>query len=293
MTSTTVGILLIFILTISGVSAMAAIRLERRWRGYQQRKLDEQAGMAMPMQFSTNGHGSSHHASNGQTQTDEVLQTDIRDWLGDEVHSLQEKVSSSVPESVKQFFKDPLLHLPKRHQEETVTAEAFVAWVDQTYADETTLREWLHVLSPTGLDALIERLSDFTQDIGVELIYLVTNQLDIHPNVAELGKSVVLRYLQSCYDAVELHEEAMMAETYIDFANDPSRPEYRDFCQKVYEQLLSNGHVVAMPAELVLASEKEKSQYMMQSVVEVANKTPDLFSQALSDSLDSVSDKVH
>ena len=169
-------LLLVLLVVAAGT---AAIILDRRWRA--QRTLKEATPAADASTSATASAGEASDATVISKMTDRVT-----------------SALRSVPMVGDRLMrrKDP--NLPGQFRE----------WIAKTCADDPAVNNWVQGLSQEGLQAFTNHLSMFCHEMGFELAWVVQQQLEIQPELAQTFAQVVAHYCRACQQAAAAQERS-------------------------------------------------------------------------------------
>ncbi len=158
--------------------------------------------------------------------------------------------------------------------------EPFRAWATENVADEE-LKIWLTSLSEEGLKALTEQLANFCADLNLELAWLVEEELEQEPELKQAAQEIVIRYCLACRKAVQIQDELNIFKTFQDIVNNLSRKENQVVSQKLLTELHQQDLVPTATPELLLASNKQRREYVSQTIRQAANTDRQKFNAIL------------
>lgn len=186
-----------------------------------------------------------------------------------------DSVSASVRGGPKAWF-DSLrgkksAHLPQQ----------FLAWIDKVDTVEKPVKDWLHALSEPGLQAFTEHLAAFCSDMGFELEWLVEQQFDQNPELAQAAEKIVLPYCRACQQAAAAQEDIEAHKTLQAFEHNPSSRKQQEFGQKLFAKLVQEGLAAANLADYLAAAPKRRQQQTLQAIQEAVKKDRAAFNRAL------------
>lgn len=157
--------------------------------------------------------------------------------------------------------------------------DPFQAWVASTNQIDSELQTWVSALSDEDLKRLTKQLVIHCQTLGMELDWLLENQLHISPLLQERMPEIMVAYLTSCHKAVPVQQEAQLFKTYQAFDNQPEN--HREFARQLYAKLVENGLVTMSPSDLLHDDVQKRQEYIVSSIRQAANNDPVPFNQAL------------
>jgi hypothetical protein len=157
----------------------------------------------------------------------------------------------------------------------------FRAWAVQVAADDRAVREWLNALSEEGLQAFTEHLVAFCSDMGFELSWLVEQQFDKHPELAQAAERIVLHYCRACLQAALTQEDLGVYKRLLAFEQDPFSRKNQAFGERLFAKVVEEGLVAAKMSEYFLAPPKERQQLAVAAIRQAAAKDSTAFNRAI------------
>ncbi|MGQ4810242.1 hypothetical protein NKDENANG_03693 [Candidatus Entotheonellaceae bacterium PAL068K] len=158
--------------------------------------------------------------------------------------------------------------------------QQFRAWITGVSETEAPLKQWLEGLSEDGWQAFTTYLVEFCSNMGFELAWLVRQQLDKNPELAQAATKVVLDYCRACQQAAEAQDDIEVYKTFRAFEQHPFRKKSQAFGQKLFAKLVEAG-LASVSTEFLTASPKEAPQHMVRIINEVAEQNNEAFNRVL------------
>jgi len=249
---------------VSTVSVVSVV-LDRRW---QRRK--QEASATQPTE----------EAATDTPATEETAGT---------LANLTSKVTDSVTAGVRggagwlsSFRRKKTVDLPQQ----------FRIWVDKVESIEPPVKEWIHGLSEPGLQAFTEHLSGFCADMGFELAWLVEQQFDQNPELAQTVEKIVLPYCRACQQAAQAQEDLEAHKTLQAFERNPGHRKQQEFGQKLFAKLIQDGLTTASISDYLAASAKQQQQQTLQAIHDAVQKDSVGFNRALKEVIRSLATPV-
>jgi hypothetical protein len=168
---------------------------------------------------------------------------------------------------------------------DSARSEKFKEWLNQqTLSQESELYErlpahaqgmtaWLATLSDSEMQDFTEQIARFTRSLGLELEWLLNNQLHAYPVLKQAIEEAVALYSVSAWRAYNVKEDVKAFRAYQEWLEHPSRE--RALQQKLYGELVRQGLVTTTP-ELYLANEKERDAEAVRAIKQVAETRPEV-----------------
>jgi len=201
----------------------------------------------------------------------------------------QEQITEAVKEEVVEeeessspnSFMDRMTSLRKRltgNKQEV--ARKFQVWAENNIED-VELKAWLMGLSPEAASALAEQLADFCSNLGFELPWLLENSLDKDPEIEKEAIVVVTLYCQSCRNAAQSYTDFELFKLLQKIEQAPFARQRQDLSRRLFAELVKREMAPSVPAELFLASEKERQEHMTKAIQQATRADRELFKTVL------------
>lgn len=159
--------------------------------------------------------------------------------------------------------------------------QAFRTWAAVTFANQPPLQQWLAALPDDAIQPLNAKLADFCTDLGFTFAWLLEHKVDQDATLAPRLQTIVIYYIEACYQAYLLQEDVKAFQIWQDFTQHPYRQDQQVLAQRLLAQLIEQGLTPTAARSLLTASEKEHAVYVVQAVREAAEKYPDAFRAVL------------
>jgi hypothetical protein len=157
----------------------------------------------------------------------------------------------------------------------------FRAWAVQAAADDRAVKDWFNALSEEGLQAFTEHLVAFCSEMGFELSWLVEQQFDKHPELAQATERIVLHYCRACLQAALTQEDLGVYKQLLAFEQDPFSRKNQAFGERLFDKVVEEGLVAAKMSEYFLAPPKERQQLAVAAIRQAAAKDSAAFNRAV------------
>jgi hypothetical protein len=243
--------LLVLVLLVVAAGTLS-VMLDRRWRAQQTLKETSPAAAA-----STSATASAEEASDAT----------VISKVTDRVASALRGVPLVGDRLMRQ--KDP--NLPGQFRE----------WIAKTCADDPSVNNWVQGLSQEGLQAFTNHLSVFCSEMGFELAWVVQQQLDIQPELAQTFAQVVAHYCRACQQAAAAQDELEVYKTLQAFERNPASKKTQAFGHKLFAKVVEAGLTSVSMSEYLIAAPKEQQQYMVRAIREAAKTNHVVFNRLL------------
>ncbi|MCX6044253.1 MAG: hypothetical protein NT075_04020 [Chloroflexi bacterium] len=159
--------------------------------------------------------------------------------------------------------------------------QAFRTWATAAFADQPVLQHWLASLSDEVIQLLTVKLTDFCTDLGFEFVWLLDGKVDKETTFAPRLQIIAVQYIEACYQAYLAQDDVKTFQAWQGFTQHPYGKEQLALAQRVLAQLLDLDLTPAAARSLLTAPAKERDVYVVQAVLEAAEKHPDTFRTVL------------
>ena len=157
----------------------------------------------------------------------------------------------------------------------------FREWIAKTCADDPAVNNWVQGLSQEGLQAFTNHLSMFCHEMGFELAWVVQQQLEIQPELAQTFAQVVAHYCRACQQAAAAQDELEVYKTLQAFEHNPASKKTQAFGQKLFAKVVEAGLTSVSMSAYLIAAPKEQQQYMVRAIREAAKTNHTVFNRLL------------
>ncbi len=243
---------LIALTILVAAAGTASVMLDRRWRA--QRALQETTPAAAASTSAT-------------TSAVEASDATVISKVTDRVAS----VLRSVPMVGDRLSRKKDPNLPGQFRE----------WVAKAFADDPSVNNWVQGLSQEGLQAFTDHLSVFCSEMGFELAWVVQQQLETQPELAQTFAQVVSHYCRACHQAAATQDDLEVYKTLQAFERNPASRKTQAFGQKLFAKVVEAGLTSVSMPEYLISAPKEQQQYMVRAIREAAKTNHAVFNRLL------------
>ncbi|NJP04565.1 MAG: hypothetical protein HC837_02490 [Chloroflexaceae bacterium] len=162
----------------------------------------------------------------------------------------------------------------------TLLAEQFQSWAG-TNIDDVQLKNWLTELSPKANKALTEQLNDFCANLGFELSWLLDDTLEKDPEIEREARQVVIAYCTACWHAAQSYNDFELFKTMQEIEKQAFTREHKSLSRRLFTELVKRDMAASVPAELFVASEKERQEHMANAIRQAAETDREAFKAVL------------
>ncbi len=197
----------------------------------------------------------------------------VVDTMSGALASLWSSLSSAPKDWADRFIRKPPTDLPQN----------FRNWAVQAAGDDTEVADWLTELSDEGLQSFTEHVGRFCADMGFELSWLVEQQFDKNPKLAQDVGQVVLHYCRACRQAAGAQEELDPYKQLLSFEQNPSSKRSQVFGEKLFAKVVEAELTSQSMPTYLAASPKERAELMIEGIREAAVRDSESFNRVLRD----------
>ncbi|MBN1487798.1 MAG: hypothetical protein JW981_09165 [Anaerolineae bacterium] len=153
----------------------------------------------------------------------------------------------------------------------STAAGSFTAWVVQE--------------DPKKVDAFAQGLGSFTASMGIDLHWLLNEQVVIAPELKESLEDVVALYCLSYWKALQVQNDVRAFAIYQSWQMSPAKGRNPELSQKLFAALMDRGLIEDPPSSLFMASEQEREAYVVGAIRKVAQNNQPEFNAVLKEVL--------
>jgi hypothetical protein len=150
-------------------------------------------------------------------------------------------------------------------------------WVKTTTNMSPQLRQWVLNLSDEAIYVLVKRLNDFCTDLGLRLEWLFSQNAQDDRSVVPVINQIVANYLDACYQAYLVQDDANAFEKWRAYLEQPFAKEHHSLAERVLDHLIDEGISPPEASSLLETTDKERDVYIHYAVREASEKHPVAF----------------
>jgi len=162
--------------------------------------------------------------------------------------------------------------------------QRFRTWANNAI-DDAAVKEWLNALSDEGIEAFTKHLQVFCADMGFELSWLVTQQPESNPELAQTTQGIVLHYCRACQQAASAQDDFELHKKLQAFEQNPTSKKHQAFAEKLFAKVIEAGLVAGSISDYFGASPKERSRLMVEAIHKAAATNREAFNRAVGETL--------
>lgn len=137
---------------------------------------------------------------------------------------------------------------------------------------QMALTTWFKELDEAAFKTLFARTQRFCNDANLKLRWLLSDEANPDPVLTEGVAASVVAYLIAYWEAHELQDRVATFQRYEAWRRQPTNRRNRTLTQGLFSRLSTRGEVQALPADLALASQKQRLNYMVTALQQVAER---------------------
>lgn len=161
-----------------------------------------------------------------------------------------------------------------------VESRRFQEWADANIKNHD-LKEWIVNLSPEAAQALTEQVAEFCVNLGFELEWLLEGRLAQDPEIEAGAREVVVSYCSACWRATQEFADFELFKTMRAIEQNPFDRAHHGISRKLFAELVKADLAPSVPAELFVASERERQEHMTQAIRQASTSDREAFKRAL------------
>ncbi|MCX6046372.1 MAG: hypothetical protein NT075_14790 [Chloroflexi bacterium] len=160
-------------------------------------------------------------------------------------------------------------HVPDEDQ----LANQFRAWVETGLIHEPTLQTWLLGLSIEQLQAVVEHVSAYCEQLKVELTWLTEQQSAVPPALKSTTQEIVVGYCTGIWKATQIKSKLYLFTEYQQFTQLTAAQQHQILQRELLARLAAQD-LVAIPllAATLTGTEAERQAKVVQAIQQVAIK---------------------
>jgi hypothetical protein len=162
--------------------------------------------------------------------------------------------------------------------------QQFRTWANNA-TDDAVVKEWLNGLDDEGIQAFTKHLQGFCTDMGFELSWIVTRQLESDPALAQTTRDIVLHYCRACQQAASAQDDFELHKKLEAFEQNPTSKKHQEFAEKLFAKVAEAGLVAGSISDYFGASPKERSRLMVEAIHKAAATNREAFNRAVRETL--------
>lgn len=148
---------------------------------------------------------------------------------------------------------------------------------------QQAFEQWLKNLDEDEVKALTGRTEKFCKASRLDLRWLMNSNAQKDPTLSQGVGASVVAYLIAYWEAHEVQDRAAAFIVYEKWQSNPTSRRNRPLTQALFDRLSERGAVSALPANLALASQNKRLEYIVSAIQRVAERDVDVVYSAIED----------
>jgi hypothetical protein len=159
-------------------------------------------------------------------------------------------------------------------------AEQLRAWLAALPGVNKAFKTWLEGLAPKEAEQFTKEISDFGASLNVDRDWLLSGEVDDDPALKKGVEEAMASYCMAYWNGLQVQDNAAVLATFEAWQKAPFNRKNRELSQSLFTRMVDDG-LISAPAELYMASEKERRTYVVQSILDFAEKDRSAFNAIL------------
>ncbi len=154
----------------------------------------------------------------------------------------------------------------------------FRAWVETALGNEPKLQAWLLTLSPEQMQALVEHIAAYCEQLKVKLTWLTEQQIEVPPALKSTAQEIVVGYCTGIWKATQIKTKLHLFTEYQQFTQPTTEQQQQTQQRELLARLAVRELVTIQPlAATLTGTQAEQQAKVVQAIQQVANKDWDRF----------------
>lgn len=165
--------------------------------------------------------------------------------------------------------------MPKqwRAPDEDRLTPQFRAWVESALGHEVKLQAWLLALSPHQMQALVEHVAAYCEQLKVKLTWLIERQIDVSPTLKSTAQEIVVAYCTGIWKATQIKSKLHLFIEYQQFTQLTTVQQHQILQRELLARLAAQDLVATQSlAATLTGTEADRQAKVVQAIQQVASK---------------------
>jgi hypothetical protein len=171
-----------------------------------------------------------------------------------------------------------------RRRQPTDLPARFRAWAVAT-SDDQAVKDWLNALSEEGLQSFTKHLGAFCSDMGFELTWLLDQQLERTPHLAQSAQRIVLDYCRACQQSAAAQEDLEIFKKLQALEQHPTSKKNQALGEQLFAKMIEAELVSGSMSSYLAISPKERQQRLVEAIKEASERDTMTFNRLVKDVL--------
>ena len=164
------------------------------------------------------------------------------------------------------------------------SVQEFQEWgtnVDLPRVPRKDFKKWMESLELPEAVKLTQQVSAFSSGLNIELGWLTSEQLNNHPQLKQAVSEMVAFYCLANFKAHQITDDIKALVAFQNWQQNPNSREQREFGRTLLTKLMEKQLVAPMSPDLLLASEEERQEHAIGSILLAAEEHSEGFHTVL------------
>lgn len=160
-----------------------------------------------------------------------------------------------------------------RKPDENPLAPQFRAWVESALGNEPKLQAWLLALSPEQMQALVEHVAAYCEQLKVQLTWLTEQQIEVPPALKSTAQEIVVSYCTGIWKATQIKTKLQLFTKYQQLTQSTKEQQQQILQRELLARLAVQELVAIQPlAATLTGTQAEQQAKVVQAIQQVATK---------------------
>lgn len=144
-----------------------------------------------------------------------------------------------------------------------------------------SFKKWADSLELQEAVNLTQQVSAFSSGLNIDLAWLTSEQLDSHPQLKQGVSEIIAFYCLANFKASQISDDIKAMVAFQTWQDNPNSKEQQEFGRTLLANLMEKALIAPMSPDLLLASEQERQEYAIGSILLAAEENPEEFHTVL------------
>lgn len=164
------------------------------------------------------------------------------------------------------------------------SVQAFQEWgtnVNLPKVPGKEFKSWFESLELPEAIKLTKEASAFGSSLNIDLDWLTSEQLQSHPQLKQAVSEIVAFYCLANFKASQITDDLKAVIAFQNWQDNPHSKQRREFGRMLLAKLMEERLVIPMSPDLLLASQEERQEHAIGSILLAAEEHPEAFHKVL------------
>ena len=161
----------------------------------------------------------------------------------------------------------------RRAPDEDRLAPQFRAWAESALGNEPQLQAWLLTLSPEQMQALVEHVAAYCEQLKVKLTWLTEQQIEVPLALKSTAQEIVVGYCTGIWKATQIKTKLHLFTDYQQFTQPTTEQPQQTLQRELLARLAGQELVAIQPlAATLTGTQAEQQAKVVQAIQQAATK---------------------